>query len=138
MTGLTKEQYTILANRIIEEHRKYAEKLSPGEWAQIAARKVVGHIQDFREGEESFEKLPQWIPVSERMPEPSKRVLVLVRRIGLKGAPGELEQHVGYKMHNGRTWVVGNYFSYDIGEPISWRELDPDPPIPQPPNLTSA
>ena len=49
MARLTEEQYTILANRIIEEHRKYADKLSPGEWAQIAARKVAAHMEDFRE-----------------------------------------------------------------------------------------
>lgn len=44
---LTQAQYRILAERMIEEHRKYGDRLRDGHWAEIAARKVVSHINDF-------------------------------------------------------------------------------------------
>lgn len=46
---LTQAQYRILAERMIEEHRKYGDRLRDGHWAEIAARKVVSHINDFLE-----------------------------------------------------------------------------------------
>lgn len=46
---LTDEQYSILAGRMVEEHRKYGDHLRPGHWADVAARKVVSHINDFTE-----------------------------------------------------------------------------------------
>lgn len=39
---------------MIEEHRKYGDKLRPGHWADVAARKVASHMADFREGERVF------------------------------------------------------------------------------------
>lgn len=44
---LTDEHYRIIANRMLEEHGKYGDKLRAGHWAEIAARKVVSHLQDF-------------------------------------------------------------------------------------------
>ena len=54
MGHLTETQYKIIADRMIEEHRKYGDRLRPGHWADIAARKVASHIADFREGERMF------------------------------------------------------------------------------------
>ena len=38
--------YNVLKERMIEEHRKYGDKLRFGHWADIAARKVVSHLHD--------------------------------------------------------------------------------------------
>lgn len=38
--------YNVLKERMIEEHRKYGDKLRFGHWADIAARKVVSHLRD--------------------------------------------------------------------------------------------
>lgn len=54
MGHLTEAQYKIIADRMIEEHRKYGDRLRPGHWADVAARKVASHIADFREGEQVF------------------------------------------------------------------------------------
>jgi len=54
MGHLTEAQYKIIADRMIEEHRKYGDRLRPGHWADVAARKVASHIADFREGERVF------------------------------------------------------------------------------------
>lgn len=54
MGHLTEAQYKIIAGRMIEEHRKYGDRLRPGHWADVAARKVASHIADFREGERVF------------------------------------------------------------------------------------
>lgn len=54
MAKLTEEQYRIIAARMIEEHRKYGDRLRPGHWADVAARKVVSNIDDFRESERLF------------------------------------------------------------------------------------
>jgi len=54
MGHLTEAQYKIIADRMIEEHRKYGDRLRPGHWADIAARKVASHMADFREGERVF------------------------------------------------------------------------------------
>lgn len=54
MEHLTEKQYKIIADRMIEEHRKYGDRLRPGHWADVAARKVASHIADFREGERVF------------------------------------------------------------------------------------
>lgn len=48
---MTEAQYKIIADRMIEEHRKYGDRLRPGHWADVAARKVASHMADFREGE---------------------------------------------------------------------------------------
>lgn len=47
---LTNEQYSILAKRLVEEHRKYSDKFGwqfPDNWAEIAVRKVVAQLADF-------------------------------------------------------------------------------------------
>lgn len=54
MGHLTEAQYKIIADRMIEEHRKYGDRLRPGHWADVAARKVASHMADFREGERVF------------------------------------------------------------------------------------
>lgn len=54
MGHLTDAQYKIIADRMIEEHRKYGNKLRPGHWADVAARKVASHMDDFRDGERVF------------------------------------------------------------------------------------
>lgn len=55
MVKLTQSQYKIIADRMIEEHRKYGDALRTGHWAEIAARKVVSHLEDFeRNGERMF------------------------------------------------------------------------------------
>ena len=54
MGHLTEAQYRIIADRMIEEHRKYGDRLSPGHWAEVAARKVASHMADFREGERVY------------------------------------------------------------------------------------
>jgi hypothetical protein len=54
MGHLTDAQYRIIADRMIEEHRKYGDRLRPGHWADVAARKVASHMADFREGERVF------------------------------------------------------------------------------------
>jgi hypothetical protein len=51
---MTEAQYSIIADRMIEEHRKYGDKLRAGHWAEVAARKVVSHIADFRGGQRLF------------------------------------------------------------------------------------
>jgi hypothetical protein len=51
---MTEAQYSIIADRMIEEHRKYGDKLRTGHWAEVAARKVVSHIADFRGGQRLF------------------------------------------------------------------------------------
>jgi hypothetical protein len=60
---LTPEQYKALSDRIIEEHRKYAGRMPPGEWAEVAARKVVGQLREFSslstEGGEPVSDAPQ-------------------------------------------------------------------------------
>ena len=45
--SLTEEQYKVLSDRMVEEHRKYGNHLREGHWAEIAARKVVSHLRDF-------------------------------------------------------------------------------------------
>lgn len=45
--ALTDEHYRMIADRMIEEHRKYGDKLRPGHWADVAARKVASHLADF-------------------------------------------------------------------------------------------
>ena len=37
------------------------------------------------------------------------------------------EQHVGHKPQNQKFWIVGNHFSFDIGEVTHWMPL-PNPP----------
>lgn len=54
MGQLTESQYKIIADRMIEEHRKYGDRLRPGHWADVAARKVVSHMDDFREEERTY------------------------------------------------------------------------------------
>lgn len=54
MGHLTEAQYKIIADRMIEEHRKYGDRLRPGHWADVAARKVASHMADFREAERVF------------------------------------------------------------------------------------
>ena len=54
MGHLTEAQYKIIADRMIEEHRKYGDRLRHGHWADVAARKVASHIADFRECERMF------------------------------------------------------------------------------------
>lgn len=54
MGHLTEAQYKIIADRMIEEHRKYGDRLRTGHWADVAARKVASHMADFREGERMF------------------------------------------------------------------------------------
>lgn len=54
MAKLTDAQYKILADRMIEEHRKYGDRLRAGHWADVAARKVASHMADFREGDRVF------------------------------------------------------------------------------------
>lgn len=54
MGQLTDAQYKIIADRMIEEHRKYGDRLRPGHWADVAARKVASHMADFREGDRMF------------------------------------------------------------------------------------
>lgn len=44
---LTDEHYRLIADRMIEEHRKYGDRLRPGHWADVAARKVASHLADF-------------------------------------------------------------------------------------------
>jgi hypothetical protein len=44
---LTDGHYRIIAERMVEEHRKYGDKLRPGHWADVAARKVASHLADF-------------------------------------------------------------------------------------------
>jgi len=44
--AMTDDHYNILKERMIEEHRKYGDKLRFGHWAEIAARKVVSHLRD--------------------------------------------------------------------------------------------
>jgi hypothetical protein len=54
MGHLTEAQYKIIADRMIEEHRKYGDRLRPGHWADVAARKVASHMADFCEGERMY------------------------------------------------------------------------------------
>lgn len=54
MGPLTEAQYKIIADRMIEEHRKYGDRLRTGHWADVAARKVACHVADFRKGERVF------------------------------------------------------------------------------------
>jgi len=54
MEHLTEAQYKIIADRMIEEHRKYGDRLRTGHWADVAARKVASHMADFRKGERVF------------------------------------------------------------------------------------
>ncbi len=54
MGHLTEAEYRIIADRMIEEHRKYGDRLRPGHWADVAARKVASHMADFKEGERVF------------------------------------------------------------------------------------
>ena len=63
MAHLTDEQYKVISDRIIEEHRKYVDRLAPGEWADVAARKVVSQLVGFWNPPRSFPNPP--------MPEPS-------------------------------------------------------------------
>ena len=44
---LTEDQYRAISNRILEEHRKYADTLLPEQWAEIAARKAVSQLLEF-------------------------------------------------------------------------------------------
>ena len=44
---LTDDHYRIIAERMVEEHRKYVDKLRAGYWADVAARKVASHLADF-------------------------------------------------------------------------------------------
>lgn len=55
--NLTEAQYRILAQRMVEEHRKYGDKLREGHWAEIAARKVVSHLKDFAASSKTDEQL---------------------------------------------------------------------------------
>jgi len=43
---LTDDEYQIIADRMVEEHRKYATIMPEGMWAGVAARKVVSHLRD--------------------------------------------------------------------------------------------
>lgn len=106
----------------------------------LAAYEEAGYVIS-KEGHEelrdrltsALQPVDPWISCKDRLPEPGRKVLVFVQRRGLKDADGELQQHVGHMMHNGSTWIIGNYFSYDMGEPIAWKELGPNPPKPQQP-----
>jgi len=55
MAKLTEAQYKIIADRMVEERRKYGDYLRPGHWAEVAARKVASHMDDFREEVEPLE-----------------------------------------------------------------------------------
>lgn len=43
---LTDEHHCIIAERMVEEHRKYGDRLAPGEWADVAAHKVFGTLRE--------------------------------------------------------------------------------------------
>lgn len=58
----------------------------------------------------------KWVAVKDALPEMSKNVLIFTD----KG-----EQHVG--RYRGNFWIIGNLFSFDIGEPVFWSQL-PEPP----------
>lgn len=51
---LTEAQYKVIADRMIEEHRKYVDRLGPGHWADVAARKVASQMVEFSVGERVF------------------------------------------------------------------------------------
>ena len=57
MAKLTEAQYKIIADRMVEERRKYGDYLRPGHWAEVAARKVASHMDDFREEVEPLEAI---------------------------------------------------------------------------------
>src|SRR5690606_33850088 len=40
------EDYSVLASRLVEEHRKYVDRLIPYHWAEAAVRKVVSDLRD--------------------------------------------------------------------------------------------
>jgi hypothetical protein len=48
MNKLTEAQKTAIANRMVEEHKKYGDHLRDGHWAEIATRKVLSMLDEFR------------------------------------------------------------------------------------------
>lgn len=46
MEQMAHEEYRILEARLIEEQWKNGDRLHPGHWAKVAARKVVSHLRD--------------------------------------------------------------------------------------------
>jgi len=61
-----------------------------------------------------------WIKVENQLPKENERVLVLV-----------IDKDRKYIMHVGNYgnefWIIGNYFHWDIGDPVYWMKL-PDLP----------
>lgn len=57
-----------------------------------------------------------WVAVSEKLPPQEDNVLTFTEK-------GEI--HVG--KYRGTFWIVGNQFSFDMGEPTHWAKL-PKPP----------
>lgn len=57
----------------------------------------------------------QWHTAEKTLPIGSKDVLCVVERNGKK------EMHIG--RWNGKFWIVGNFFEWDIGKVIFWGDL---------------
>ena len=76
MAKLTEAQYKIIADRMVEERRKYGDYLRPGHWAEVAARKVASHMDDFREEVEPLEA------ISASLTEENAKLLALAQELG--------------------------------------------------------
>jgi hypothetical protein len=57
----------------------------------------------------------QWYRIETALPDDNKDVLCVVEKKGNK------EMHVG--RWNGKFWIVGNFFEWDIGKVIFWGDL---------------
>lgn len=69
-----------------------------------------------------------WIKIEDALPEDYKtNVLCFVEHKRLGEDKVEHQMHVGHLLPNSKDWIVGNYFSWDIGKITHWRPL-PEPP----------
>ncbi len=70
--------------------------------------------------------LDNWTPIEHSHPPLDVSVLVIIEKTNLSGLTF-FEQHTGHRL-NDTTWIVGGYFSFDLGKVVAWKNL---PVLPQ-------
>jgi hypothetical protein len=68
-----------------------------------------------------------WIDINAVKPNKCVDVLVAIDRKGLHADPAVPEVHVGHRMNNGDTWIIGSNFGFDMGTVTHWMPLPKHP-----------
>lgn len=91
-----------------------AKKISNYAEVGFNTQQVIELMQEFAEDE-------PWISVNDDLPELGEDVIVFIPEL-LLDSDKDRSIMVGHTMDKkGDVWIIGNNFSFDIGEPTHWR-----------------